>query len=238
MPERTQGGQTMLRVLAVTLIFATGGTMASARPDGYLAVPQAGKGPGILVLHPWWGLNDTIKGVCDRLAQEGYVAYAPDLYHGEIATTIAEAETLSNKLDSARAKADVLAGEAYLREHAKGDAIGVLGFSLGANFAFALSVWEPEHVRAVVVFYGSGEFDFSKARAKYLGHYAETDPYEGEWVGVTENALKKGGRDYEFHTYKGTGHWFFEPDRTDAYRKEAADLAWKRTLQFYKRELH
>jgi len=211
--------------------------MAHAAPDGYLAVPKSGKGPGILVLHPWWGLNATIKGVCDRLAHEGYVAYAPDLYHGEIATTIAEAETLSNKLDSAVAKADVLKGEAFLRRHSAGDGIGVIGFSLGANFAFALSVWDPEHVRAVVVFYGSGEFDFAKAKATYLGHYAETDPYEGEWVGVTDSALTKGGRAHTFYTYKGTGHWFVEPDRADAYNEEAADLAWKRTFEFLRKEL-
>jgi len=219
------------------LLLALGGSMAQAAPDGYLVVPKSGKGPGVLVLHPWWGLNATIKGVADRLAQEGYVAFAPDLYHGKIATTIAEAETLSSTLVSEKARADVSQGEAWLLEHSSGKSIGVIGFSLGGSYAFDLSARDPEHVKAVVIFYGSGEADFAKAKATYLGHYAETDPYEGEWVGVTDSLLTKAGRKHTFHTYKGTGHWFFEPDRADAYNKDAADLAWKRTLEFLKHEL-
>ena len=211
--------------------------MAQASPDGHLAVPKSGKGPGVLVLHPWWGLNDTIKGVADRLAQEGYVAFAPDLYHGKIATTIAEAETLSGTLVPDKAKADVSAAVAYLLERSSGKAIGVIGFSLGGSYALDLSARDPEHVRAVVIFYGSGDADFSKAKATYLGHYAETDPYEGEWVGVTDSLLTKAKRPHVFHTYEGTGHWFFEPDRKDAYNAAAADLAWKRTLEFLKKEL-
>jgi carboxymethylenebutenolidase len=69
--------------------------MQSSQPEGYLAVSASGEGPGVLVLHAWWGLNDTMKEVCDRLARQGFIAYAPDLYHGKLASTIEEAEVLS-----------------------------------------------------------------------------------------------------------------------------------------------
>ena len=74
--------------------------MTQTQPDGFLAVPATGKGPGVLVLHAWWGLNDTIKALCTQLAEAGFVAFAPDLYHGKVADTIADAEALSKALDA------------------------------------------------------------------------------------------------------------------------------------------
>ena len=145
---------------------------------GYLVSPLSGKGPGVLVLHPWWGLNDTIKGVCDRLGKLGFVAYAPDLYHGELATTIADAEKLAHNLDDERAIADTQTAVNRLLESgadpAKG--ISVIGFSLGAYYALQLSGADPERVRAVVLFYGTGDGDFQKSQATYLAHFAENDP--------------------------------------------------------------
>lgn len=94
--------------------------MSQAQPDGYLALPQAGSGNGVLVLHAWWGLNDTIKAFCERLAAAGFVAFAPDLYHGSVALTISEAEVLGAALDeqAGRAKAEIAAAAAYLAERA------------------------------------------------------------------------------------------------------------------------
>ena len=133
----------------------------------------------MLVLHAWWGLNDTIKAFCTRLAESGFVAFAPDLYHGKVADTIADAETLGKALDAnhLQAKAEIAEAAAFLNERA-GQAdrgLAVIGFSLGAYYALDLSAADPEHIRSVVLFYGTGGGDFSSSRAAYLGHFAEKD---------------------------------------------------------------
>jgi carboxymethylenebutenolidase len=217
-----------------------GGRMQQSQPQGFLAIPPAGQGPGVLVLHPWWGLNDTIRAFCTQLAGEGFVVFAPDLYHGQIATTVEEAERLSGSLDDGQAKADVAAAAAFLGERAAGAGSGlaVIGFSLGAYFALDLSAADPERVRYVVLFYGTGPADFSRCRADYLGHFADADPYEpADNVDWLEGALRQAGRPLTFYRYPGTGHWFFERDRQDAYNPEAAALAWERTLAFLKEHL-
>jgi carboxymethylenebutenolidase len=209
---------------------------------GYLALPASGLGPGILVLHAWWGLNDTIKDVCERLAGEGYVAYAPDLFNGRTAATIAAAENLSGEADSQSEAnfAKIASAVDYLWERAQPRAggLGVVGFSFGAYYALQLSGRDPKRVRAVALFYGCGDGDFDKAQATYLGHFAENDPYEpAENVDWLENELRANGRSATFYRYEGVGHWFFEPDRPDAYDETAANLAWKRTISFLRENL-
>jgi carboxymethylenebutenolidase len=216
--------------------------MTHSQPQGFLAVPPAGIGPGVLVLHAWWGLNDTIKAFCARLAESGFVAFAPDLYHGKVTDTIAGAEKLSGALfeNPDSAKADVADATTYLNERT-GQAdrgLAVIGFSLGAYFALDLSAADPEHIRSVVIFYGTGDGDFSKSRAAYLGHFAENDEFEPRAnVDLLEEALRRAGRPVTFYHYSGTGHWFFEPDRSDAYKQDAAALAWERTLAFLRESL-
>ncbi len=211
--------------------------MAQIQPDGFLALPAGGAGRPVLVLHAWWGLNDTFKQVCTRLADAGFVAFAPDLYNGEIAQTIAEAETLSSAIfgNLAPARADVARAATYLSERA-GDAdspLAVVGFSMGAFFALDLSISATTRVGAVVVFYGTHPGDFAASQASYLGHFAEDDAYEAQAdVDALEAALQRAGRPFTFHQYAGTGHWFFEPDREDVYDPVAATLAWDRTLAF------
>lgn len=207
---------------------------------GYLTLPKAGTGPAVLVLHAWWGLNETIRVFCLRLAEHGFVAYAPDLYHGLIADTIPGAEALAQTLEGKHleAKAEIRAALAFLDAYAGGGGVGVVGFSLGAYFALDASNAAPEHVRAVAAFYGTGAFEYDRAQAAYLCHFAENDPYEPvENVAALTQVLKQAGRPATIHTYPGTGHWFFEPDRVDAYNAEAATQAWDRTLEFLKREL-
>ena len=214
--------------------------MTITHPQGYLAVSPAGKGPAVLVLHAWWGLNDTIKAICDRLAIAGFTAFAPDLYHGQVADTIPAAENLGSKLDAnfRQAKSEISEAAHYLNEKAGSSIAGlaVLAFSLGGYYALDLAESDPEHIRSVVLFYGAGTGDFGNtSRAAYLGHFAENDVYESRsTVDELEETLRKAGREVTFHHYIGTGHWFFEPDRVDAFNKEAADLAWERTLAFLK----
>ena len=214
--------------------------MSRTQPDGYLAMPCAGKGPGVLVLHAWWGLNDTMKAFCTRLAEEGFVAFAPDLYHGKVADNIADAETLGQALDTnhLQAKAEIVDATRFLNERCGQSERGlaVIGFSLGAYYALDLAATDPEHIRAVVLFYGTGDGDFSNSQAAYLGHFAEYDEFEPQSnVDDLENSLRSAGRPVTFYRYSGTGHWFFEPDRSQAYNQAAASLAWDRTLAFLKR---
>lgn len=207
-------------------------------PDGLLAVPFNGKGRGVLILHAWWGLNQDIKNLCARLAAEGYVAYAPDLFDGQVATTIEQAEQQARNADGEHTVQKVRAALKTLVAQAgvNNDEIAVIGFSFGAYYALQLSCLEPESIRTVVIFYGTGDGDFKQSRARYLGHFAENDPYElTENVDWLENELKSAGRSLEIYRYPNVGHWFFEPSRVDTYDKEAAELAWTRTLAFLPR---
>jgi carboxymethylenebutenolidase len=214
--------------------------LTPTQPQGFLAVPPSGNGRGVLVLHPWWGLNDTIRAFCTQLAEAGFIAFAPDLFHGKIASTIEEAEKLSNAFDGEGVRIDTAMAAAFLSERARqgGPAIAVIGFSFGAYYALDLSNTDSEHIRAVVVFYGSGASDFSASKAAYLGHFAEVDEFEPEiYVNSLEESIRAAGRPVTFYRYPGCGHWFFEADRTDAYNPDAATLAWERTLTFLENSL-
>lgn len=209
--------------------------MPTTKPDGTLAAPSTGKGAPVLVLHAWWGLNDTMKALCARLADSGFVAFAPDLFHGKIADNVADAETLARAHDGERAKADVADATTFLLERAgqADQGLAVIGFSFGAYYALDLSITDPERIRSVVVFYGTGPDDFSRSKAAYLGHFAETDEFEPpSEVDKLEAALRRAGRPATIHRYPSVGHWFFEPDRPQAYNPAAANLAWDRTLEF------
>ena len=214
--------------------------MTQSQPDGFLATPPSGTGPGVLVLHAWWGLNDTIKAFCKRLADAGFIAFAPDLYHGKVADNVTDAEAFGGALDAnhLRAKAEIAEATTFLSERA-GEVdrgLAVIGFSMGAYYALHLADADPDHIRSVVLFYGTGGEDFGNARAEYLGHFAENDQFEPPSnVDALEESLRRAGRPVTFYVYPGTGHWFFEPDITHAYNEAAANLAWDRTLDFLKR---
>jgi len=213
--------------------------MTQSQPEGFLATPPSGTGPGVLVLHAWWGLNDTIKAFCTRLASSGFVVFAPDLYHGKVADNVTDAEAFGNALDTdhLRAKAEIAEAARFLIERV-GSAdrgVSVTGFSMGAYYALYLADTDPA-IRSVVLFYGTGGGDFGHSNAEYLGHFAEKDQFESPAnVHELEETLRRAGRTVTFYTYPGTGHWFFEPDVTQAYNEAAASLAWDRTLDFLKR---
>jgi carboxymethylenebutenolidase len=207
--------------------------------SGYLALPDSGEGPGVLVLHAWWGLNPFFKQLCDRLAAEGFVALAPDLLHGKVATTIEDAERQLGDANPDELAHLTRSSLWHLRElPITPDApVGVIGFSMGASMALWLSARVPEGVAATVVFYGAQDIDFQGSRSAYLGHFAETDAYVDEDARVLLEAdLHLLDLDPEFHRYPGTQHWFFEADRPE-HDPEAAELAWQRTLTFLREHL-
>ncbi|MDQ3856249.1 MAG: dienelactone hydrolase family protein [Chloroflexota bacterium] len=202
----------------------------------HLATPAAGAGPGVLVLHAWWGLTPFFKQVADRLAAEGYYVLAPDLYAGQTATTIEEATQLRDATDDDRTYKLITESVEYLRslEGATGDGIGVVGFSMGGWWALSLE----DHIRAVVTFYGAGvDPENITAEAAYQGHFAEDDEFEPlESVKQLEEGLRARGKEVEMHIYPSARHWFFEKDRPE-YDPEAAKVAWERTCAFLARHL-
>lgn len=201
---------------------------------------EGGRGPGVLVLHGWWGLTPFFKSVCDRLADAGFVAMAPDLFEGETAETPDDAEALLAGSDMNVAAGLVRSSASALRNlPITPDApIGVIGFSMGASWGMWLSSRAPELVGATVVFYGSQDVDFEPATSAYLGHFAEHDEFVSDDQLVEMEAhLRLLGKDVDFYTYFGTGHWFFESDRPAAYDASAAELAWDRTVAFLREKL-
>jgi carboxymethylenebutenolidase len=206
---------------------------------GWLAAPSAGDGPGVLVLHAWWGLNDTIRAYVDALAGEGFLALAPDLYRGTVVDTIEAADEASGRVAAAAARKVVRSAVDRLRadDRELGRGIGVVAFSFGCPFALELAA-DGDGVDAVVLHYGTGgAHDWTATEAAFLGHFAAEDPYEEpESVDALQRSLEAAGREVTFHSYDGTHHWFVEPDRPE-YVPEAAALAWSRTVAFLRENL-
>jgi carboxymethylenebutenolidase len=211
--------------------------------SGYLAMPPEQPEFGVIVLHSWWGLTPFFREICDQLAGEGFAAFAPDLNRSQIAGTIEEAKTLISERDFEWTQAAVLGSVDELRQRLRGAAqsaaqvptqpIGVIGFSMGASWALVLASQAPEQVSCVVLYYGVEGIDLSQVRASFLGHYAEEDEWTPiPWAQQMEADMKEAGLEARFHSYPGTGHWFCEADRPEAYNPRAARLAWERTLRF------
>ncbi|MBA3946670.1 MAG: dienelactone hydrolase family protein [Herpetosiphonaceae bacterium] len=209
--------------------------------NAYVAEPTRGSGPGVLVLHAWWGLTQPFRHVCDQLAKAGFVAIAPDLYHGKTAATVEEAEALVDALnqEKERVRGDIAGAVQVLRQYGATPPTGgrgklaVVGFSLGGAYALDLSVKETEEIAAVVTFYCAYTgLDYSKSSAAYLCHFAENDPFDPpESFAEMEQEIQAAGRPVICYTYPGTTHWFFEENRPE-YDAQAARVAWERTIEF------
>ena len=203
----------------------------------YLRIPPDAHA-GVVVLHAWWGLNDDVIAYADRLADAGFAVIAPDMFRGRIATEPDDAERLSSEGDAGVAGDVAWAAIDRLADELGPDApIGVLGWSFGAAYA----IWAPsvrDRARVTVAYYGTYTAPFiEEATAPLLGHFAEEDPYTSEAeIDELEEAYRKAGREITTYRYPGTGHWFAEPSR-DAYRPEAAELAFERTVAFLKGRL-
>ncbi len=201
--------------------------------NAYLASPEDA-GSGILLLHAWWGLKPFFKEVCDRLAEQGYVALAPDLFNGRVAKTIDDAKELAQRSesDSQNLGDTVMASKDYLLSLTK-NKIGVLGFSFGAAWALVAAAHDPEKIAATVLFYGAyPDMDFSKVKSKILGHFCEVDEWEPiEGVREMEKYMRAANVGATLHFYPKVAHWFVESDRPE-YDPASAQLAWDRTFEF------
>jgi carboxymethylenebutenolidase len=219
--------------------FASNGGTA----HGYLAQPESGSGPGVIVIQEWWGLDDSIVDVADRLAREGFVALAPDLYGGRVTHDEKEAMTLATRLVPGQAVEDLSGAVGYLLglPSVTADVAGVVGFCMGGGFALRLAARAGDKAAAAVVFYGavSPEEDLSGIRAAVQGHFGERDESipPGQARALMERIRTQAGVPAEEYFYDA-GHAFLnDRDLIGTYDEEAAKLAWGRTVDFLRGHL-
>jgi carboxymethylenebutenolidase len=206
----------------------------SAGAEIYVARPKGAPRGGVLVLHAFWGLNAFVRRVCDRLAREGFLVMAPDLFEGQVATTPAEAERLRRKPKRQAPSTRVTRAAGHLtREVGDAPGIGVIGFSYGGHWAAWYTAHPTAKVAATVMFYAARVSDFTTCTTAIQAHFAEQDAYVSAAARARfEKALRAREAVGEVFVYPGTRHWFVEEDRPDAYDARAARLAWRRTLTF------
>ena len=214
---------------------SNGGTCA-----GYIAGEG---GPGIVVIQEWWGLNDHIKDVVDRFAAAGFVAIAPDLYHGESATEPDGAGKLMMALNLAEAGKDMSGAIDLLQQRTGRTNVGVVGFCMGGGLALVAACQRPDAVAAVAPFYGlipwaGAQPDWSALAAKVEGHYAANDGYfTPENAAALQAQLRDLGKDATLHVYPDTDHAFFNDTRPEVYDAAASATAWDRTLALFRTTL-
>jgi carboxymethylenebutenolidase len=207
--------------------------------EGYLSVPSSGSGPGIVVIQEYWGLVPHIKAVADRFAREGFVALAPDLYHGETTSSADHAWKLLLALRADEAAEDLRGAVRYLLQHqaVSSRKIATIGFCMGGALSLFAASKNPE-VGACVVFYGihpNIKPEIPNLHASVLGIFGEKDSFVSqESVQALAQELTQHGKVFEFHTYPGVDHAFFN-DTGKNYNRDAAEDAWTRMIDFLRR---
>ncbi|MDQ1466501.1 MAG: carboxymethylenebutenolidase [Actinomycetota bacterium] len=213
--------------------------------QGYLALPSSGSGPGVVIIQEWWGLNDQLREVCDAWAADGFVALAPDLYHGVVTREPDEAGKLMMALNIEQAAKDMVGAVDRLAAHdaVVGDGVGVVGFCMGGALALWLATLRPERVRAVAPFYGvvgwpATQPDWSRLAGPVQGHYAENDDSAAPAaVAKFADELRALGKEVEIFTYPGTQHAFTNHHRAEVYDAKATALAFDRAKAFLRANL-
>ncbi len=221
------------------------------RPDGksvngYLAEPaQGAKAPAMVVIQEWWGLNDQIRGVADRLAAAGYRALVPDLYRGKVAVEAKEAEHLMTGLNFADAAGQDVRGAVQYLKSTGSPKVGVTGFCMGGALTLLSAVNVPE-ADAAVAWYGFPPLEYvdpKKIKAPLLGHFAIHDvPFPIAKVDELEKKLRAANVKFEFHRYDAK-HAFANETANEKklamleYNPKAAELAWRRTMDFLEKNL-
>jgi carboxymethylenebutenolidase len=229
--------------MAETVEFRSNGQTAS----GYLVTPAAGSGPGVLVIQEWWGLDSGIKEMADRLGAAGFVALAPDLYHGELAAhdEMDKASHLMQSMPPDRAGRDMSGAVDYLAGHGAvtSSGIGLVGFCMGGMLTFIIAANRPDKVTAAVPFYGfpqgAAEPDWSRLTASISGHMAEHDDFfPPDAARALEAKLRKMGKDVTLTVHPGTGHAFMAPHNAlGTYNAAAAARVWPDAVAFLQEKL-
>jgi carboxymethylenebutenolidase len=212
--------------------------------QGYLAAPIAVGAPGVVVIPEFWGLVPHVTGICDRLADQGFLALAPDLYHGKVTSDPEEAGAWMMAMRPADAAKDLSAAVDAAAARSGGEGVGVVGFCMGGGLAYIAASVRPDRVAAVVPFYGAipwpdSEPDYASITGAVLGHYAANDRWATPQLSRDiERQIRAGGNvDVTMHVYPGTEHAFFNDTRPEVYAAQAAALAWERTVAFLRDRL-
>jgi carboxymethylenebutenolidase len=213
--------------------------------EGYLALPEAGRGAGVIVIQEWWGLVDHIKDLADRFAAEGFVALAPDFFHGASTDEPDEAQRLLMGLAMDRAAKDIQGAAQYLagRKEVAGTRVGVVGFCMGGS----LALWSgalADEVKVAVGFYPPIPWEkMSPTWGNYANksamiHASEEDgTSKADGIQAAVKGIQEAGGDVEVYDYPGSSHAFFNDQRPEVYSKEQSEQAWRRTLDLLKSRL-
>ena len=205
--------------------------------SGYLTIPESGSGKGIILIQEWWGLVPHIKEVADRLANEGYVVLAPDMYHGQTASSPDDAQKLAMAVKIDQVEKDLRGSVDHLLslDATTSDKVGVVGFCMGGALSLYAACINPK-IAACIVYYGihpEVKNKIENLNVPVLGFFAEKDKgVTPERVNTLENQLKDAGKDYKFITYPDAQHAFFNDSRP-AYNPDAATDSWTKMLEFY-----
>ena len=207
---------------------------------GYLAGTS---GPGVIVIQEWWGLVPHITDIADRFAAEGFVALAPDMYHGEATDEPDMAGKLLMSMNLATAGKDLSGAVDLLQERTGRTKVGVTGFCMGGGLALMAACLRPDAIAAAAPFYGGMRPDtvieWDNLAAVVEGHYAATDRGTAapEAVKELEATLRGKGKNATFHVYPGTQHAFFNDTRPEVYDAAVAQTSWDRTLALFRAHL-
>jgi carboxymethylenebutenolidase len=218
--------------------FASNGDRASA----YLAVPASGSGPGVIVIQEYWGLVPHIEEVCERFAGKGFVALAPDLYHGQTTTEPDEAGKIMMTLNMDAAARDMSGAVDHLLglDAVTSSGVGVIGFCMGGGLALLLAQQRPDVVQACAPYYGlipwaAAEPDWSRLAAPVHGHYAADDGFfNAEAARAFEKELQDLGKDVTFEIHPGCDHAFFNDTRPEVHDPTESERAWDETIAFFR----
>lgn len=213
--------------------------MSAAGGQGYFISPEEGPGPGVLLLHSFWGLNRHTKDTANRLADSGFTVLAPDLANGEVFTSDDDAMAALAEMDVNINASLVQSSLGILRRASRDKTapIGVLGYGSGASWALWLSARLSEEVGAVVTYYGSQNIAMDGSRASYLAHWAESDDMVSDLeVADLGLSLQLAGRDFRFEHHEGTRHGFAEAGH-GSFDGQAEAVAWRQTAEFLANEL-